>query len=108
MHVKDFEIFKNIPTLKTERLILRKISKNDLDDIFEYSSDPEISRFLLWSAHENKRVTKFILHYPLFARAPSVCSAASSLLEGAINIPTSHKPSLPQWGKVDLPQGKDG
>ncbi len=58
MNVQDFDIFKKIPSLKTERLILRKIEKSDLDDIFEYSSDPEISKYLLWSKHENKRVTK--------------------------------------------------
>lgn len=58
MNVQDFDIFKKIPILKTERLILRKIEKGDLDDIFEYSSDPEISKYLLWSKHENKRVTK--------------------------------------------------
>ncbi len=62
MNVTDFDIFKSIPTLKTERLKLRKIDKNDLSDIFEYSSDPEVSKYLLWSAHENIKVTKTYLN----------------------------------------------
>lgn len=58
MNFKDFKIFRNIPTLKTERLTLRMIDGRDLYDIFEYSSDPEVSRYLLWSPHKNISVTK--------------------------------------------------
>ncbi len=61
MNIEDFDIFKNIPTIKTERLTLRKIRKSDLDDIFEYSSDPEVSKYLLWRPHESKRVTRSYL-----------------------------------------------
>ncbi len=58
MNIEDFNIFKNIPEISTERLTLRKITKKDLDDIFEYSSDPEVSKYLLWRPHENKRETR--------------------------------------------------
>lgn len=58
MNFEDIELFKSIPTLKTERLTLRRIDKADLYDIFEYSSDPEVSKYLLWSPHKNLRVTK--------------------------------------------------
>ena len=61
MKIEDFDIFKNIPTIKTERLVLRRIEKRDLDDIFEYSNDSEVSRYLLWSKHESKSETKAYL-----------------------------------------------
>ncbi len=61
MRIDDFEIFKSIPTIRTERLVLRKISKKDVDDVFEYSKDPEVSRYLLWRAHESKQQTRAYL-----------------------------------------------
>lgn len=57
MTFKDLDLFKSIETLKTKRLILRKLKKADLDDVFEYSSDPAVSQFLLWAPHKNKRIT---------------------------------------------------
>jgi len=42
---------KEIPKLESERLILRELSENDIDDIFEYASDPEVSIFLPWNTH---------------------------------------------------------
>ncbi len=45
------KIFSHIPTLKTERLILRKMKITDSEDMFEYSKDPEVTKYLLWSPH---------------------------------------------------------
>ena len=39
---------KNTPNLETERLILRKFTKNDLKAIFEIYSDEEVNTFLPW------------------------------------------------------------
>lgn len=39
---------KNTPNLETERLILRKFTKNDLKSIFEIYSDEEVNTFLPW------------------------------------------------------------
>lgn len=38
----------NTPTLKTERLILRKFTENDLKAIYEIYSDKEVNQFLPW------------------------------------------------------------
>lgn len=56
MEIQD--IFGDLPTLETDRLVLRRIVPEDLDSIFEYASDPEVARFTSWSAHlsiENSR-----------------------------------------------------
>ena len=38
----------NTPTLKTERLILRKFTENDLDAVFKIFGDEEVNQFLPW------------------------------------------------------------
>ena len=58
-------IFSNIPTLETDRLILRKLSVADADDMFEYSKDMNITKYLTWSPHPDRYFTidyiKFVL-----------------------------------------------
>jgi len=51
--MKTEELFANFPILETRRLLLRKLNLNDVDDIFEYGSDPEITKYLLWNTHES-------------------------------------------------------
>ena len=46
-------IFRDIPTLETERLILRKLSMRDVNDIFEYASVPEIAKYVMWEHHRS-------------------------------------------------------
>ena len=45
--------------LVTERLILRKLKKEDAEPMFRnWDSDPEVAKYTLWVAHENVEVTK--------------------------------------------------
>ncbi len=55
--------FCTIPTLETERLILRKILPKDEEDMYEYSADPETSKYLLWEPHSSKNYTKAHIRY---------------------------------------------
>ncbi len=57
------KVFSNIPSLKTQRLILRKIKESDYNDVFEYSSDNRVSEFLLWKPHKSLEYTKEYLSY---------------------------------------------
>lgn len=63
MKRNDFKIFKSIPTLNTQRLVLRKIQISDLDDVFEYASDPLVSEFLTWYSHKTLEHTQSYLKY---------------------------------------------
>lgn len=56
-------IFRDQPTLETERLILRRISPTDEGDFYEYASDPEVPRYLLWAPHPNLEYTREYLLY---------------------------------------------
>lgn len=61
MDKKDLKIFVNIPTLQTDRLILRRITKNDINDVYSYARDPEVSKYLLWNPHPSIEFTKLYL-----------------------------------------------
>ena len=60
---KLHRIFTNPPTLETERLILRKIVVTDADDMFEYSSNKDLTRYLLWDAHPDALYTEQYICY---------------------------------------------
>ena len=52
------QIFMSPPTVETERLILRRIVSSDCDDIYEYSSKDEVTKYLSWEKHTDKKFTK--------------------------------------------------
>ena len=56
MEIKD--VYGNLPELETERLILRKIRYEDIDDIHTYASNPEVSKYVFWEAHETRGATE--------------------------------------------------
>ncbi len=41
------------PTLETDRLILRRFRLADMQDVFEYASDPEVTRFVVFETHKS-------------------------------------------------------
>lgn len=49
--------------LETDRLILRRFTMDDAQAMFEnWASDPDVTRFLTWPAHESVEVTRWVLH----------------------------------------------
>jgi ribosomal-protein-alanine N-acetyltransferase len=58
MHKNQIKLFCNPKPIYTPRLVLRKIEKSDLSDVYEYSKNPNVSRYLLWSAHRNEGDTR--------------------------------------------------
>lgn len=57
------KIFSKIPTIETERLILRAMSTRDSADMFDYSSRGELTKYLLWSPHNTVNYTREYLSY---------------------------------------------
>ena len=41
------------PVLETSRLILKKISLEDAEDMFEYAKDPEVTKYVSWDYHKS-------------------------------------------------------
>jgi [ribosomal protein S5]-alanine N-acetyltransferase len=47
-----------VPTLETPRLILRQLTLDDAPDYFEFSSDPEVTRFIMRPTHDSIEMTR--------------------------------------------------
>jgi ribosomal-protein-alanine N-acetyltransferase len=63
---KPEDLFKSLPELETMRLRLRRLSMHDAGDIFEYASDPEVSKYVLWDHHRTIADSKSYLKHVLF------------------------------------------
>lgn len=58
-----FKIFCKMPTLNTERLVLRPMRVSDAYDMYEYACRPDVTKYLLWSPHDSIFLTKDYLAY---------------------------------------------
>jgi ribosomal-protein-alanine N-acetyltransferase len=56
--IKVNDIYRNLPVLETARLILRKVTMDDLQDVFAYASDDDVTRFLRWGPHKTLEETE--------------------------------------------------
>ena len=61
---EEFMPFPEI-TFETPRLILRKVTPEDLDNIFEYCKNPNVARYVTWDAHQSLEDTKKFINYAL-------------------------------------------
>lgn len=52
-----------MPDMETDRLILRKLTMHDAEDIYAYSRDPEVARHVLWDAHRSIGESRAYLRY---------------------------------------------
>lgn len=51
--LKIEDVFGDLPEIKTPRLLLRKLKLEDAADMFEYASDPEVAREVVWEPHRS-------------------------------------------------------
>ena len=56
-------VFSEMPTLTTERLLLRRMTVGDCYDMYEYARDPSVTKYLTWSPHPDLEYTKEYLQY---------------------------------------------
>lgn len=59
------KIFGNLPTLETERLLLRKITLEDVEDMYYYGSNEEVSKYVTWDTHKTLSATKEYIEFVL-------------------------------------------
>ena len=50
--------FYRLPVLETQDLTLRRPAVKDAKDIFQYASDPEVARYVLWEPHRSLSETR--------------------------------------------------
>ncbi|MCS0673521.1 GNAT family N-acetyltransferase [Cytobacillus firmus] len=58
----------NTPTINTERLILRKFTDSDLNDMYEIYSDEEVNKFLPWFPFQSIAETKEYLDSKIYKK----------------------------------------
>ncbi len=51
--MKPTEVFRDLPTLKTKRLILRKMTMADAPAVYAYGRDPEVTKYLAFPTHKS-------------------------------------------------------
>lgn len=54
-----------MPTIQTERLRLRKLTMRDAQDIYLYSQDPLVAKYVLWEAMTSPAEAKNYIRYML-------------------------------------------
>lgn len=57
------KVFSNMPELTTDRLILRRMTKKDAQDMYDYACLPEVTEYLLWHPHSSLEHTRRYLGY---------------------------------------------
>lgn len=58
-----YKIFSNIPTIETNRLILRKMMVKDYEDMYAYACRFDVTKYLTWKPHTSPNYTKEYLEY---------------------------------------------
>lgn len=56
-----FFSFEYLPTINTKRLTLREMKTSDSRDMYEYSRQGEVTRYLLWREHPDEAYTRSFL-----------------------------------------------
>lgn len=56
-------VFRDLPRLETDRLVLKKLSVSDAEDMYSYASLNSVTRFLLWSPHLNIEDTRGYIEF---------------------------------------------
>ncbi len=53
----------SMPNIDTPRLLLRRMTAKDAQDVFEYSRDPDVARHVLWEAQRHVSEAKDYIRY---------------------------------------------
>jgi [ribosomal protein S5]-alanine N-acetyltransferase len=59
------KIFGDLPTIETDRLILRKITLADVEEMYSYGSNEEVSKYVTWETHKTLSDTKQFVEFVL-------------------------------------------
>jgi ribosomal-protein-alanine N-acetyltransferase len=58
-----YRLFSHIPTLETDRLILRAMRVSDAADMYAYACRPSVTEYLTWDPHSSESMTREYLVY---------------------------------------------
>ena len=58
-----YSVFSNLPSLETERLLLRPMCMSDDEDMYRYAQRQDVTEYLRWSPHPSISYTRDYLSY---------------------------------------------
>jgi [ribosomal protein S5]-alanine N-acetyltransferase len=58
-------IYGDLPELETDRLLLRKITLDDVQDMYAYCSDEKVAEYVTWDTHQSISDTTAFVKYAL-------------------------------------------
>lgn len=109
------QLFKKLPTLPTDRLILRPLTLEDAEDVYAYASDPMVARWVLWHQHSSLSDSVMYVKSVLRKYANGDCAEWGLELKesgrvigtcGFVNLDTEHRRAeigyalgQPYWGR---------
>ncbi|WEG72399.1 GNAT family N-acetyltransferase [Vagococcus intermedius] len=86
------ETARNLPTIQTERLLLRKFAYDDVEDILSYASNPLVTKNMDWNGHRNLKESKVYIRDSLtnpYVKEPFIWAIAlkdSNRVIGAVSL----------------------
>ncbi|ADU32401.1 GNAT family N-acetyltransferase [Evansella cellulosilytica] len=57
------DIYRDLPSLETDRLRLRKITLDDTKEMFSYGSNEEVTKYVTWDTHNTMDDTKGFIEF---------------------------------------------
>lgn len=75
-----------MPTIETKRLILRPLVESDIDNIFKFTSNPNVARLVTWQPHQSTEDTKKFYEYVLTVYAQGHVTPLGITLKGTDTV----------------------
>ena len=84
-------VFADLPPLETERLVLRRLTLADAEDVDAYGRDPLVARYTSWRAHASIEASRHFLTWCVerYADAAVAPGALCSRRRGALSAPAA-------------------
>lgn len=79
------DIFGPVKLMETPRLILRKITPDDSEDMFEYASLESVTEYLTWYPHPTLQYTR------RYVRSLSKCYSNGTFFDWGLELKSEHK-----------------
>ncbi|MBC7713093.1 MAG: GNAT family N-acetyltransferase [Rhizobacter sp.] len=84
--IKSFPLLEEylpfpVEFFETERLILRKFTQADLQDIFDYCKNPNVARYVTWEPHETLKDSQKFIDFALSSYAKGCIDPMAMVLK---------------------------
>ena len=54
-------LYRELPSITTDRLLLRRLTPSDVAEIYEYCSDPQVAHYMRWDPHDSPERSRAVV-----------------------------------------------